>query len=178
MTRVKPISALEEPLVTLAAAPDELTQAWQARRIDLYGRERGKGSSRPIRRRVDLCLRDHHGDVCLGDKTLYFDVRPFWSSVSARADDCKRCWPGPVDQAARTQRRFAATRQPSNGEVLAMIEETRKALRAERKRAGRDVLLRAAMDHFGLPRKIALDIWKSVPRDRKGGRPRKTKTGD
>jgi hypothetical protein len=176
ITRIRPVSALEEPPVTLAAAPDELTQAWRTRRIALYGREWGKGLSRPIRRRVDLCLRDHHGEVCLGDKTLYLDLRPFWSSVSVRADDCKRYWPAPVDQPARTQRRFAATRQPSNGEVLAMIEETRKALRAERKRAGRDVLLRAAMDHFGLPRKVALDIWKSAPRDRKGGRPRKTKT--
>ena len=178
MARLKSLSALGEPPVKLAAAPDELIQAWQARRVALYGREWGKGSSRPIRRRLDLCLRDHHGEVCLGDKTLYFDVRPFWSSVSVRADDCKRCWPAPLDQPAGTRRRFTAAREPSNGEVLAVIEETRKALRAERKRAGRDVLLRAAMDHFGLPRKIALDIWKSAPRDRKGGRPRKTKTWD
>ena len=52
------------------------------------------------------------------------------------------------------------------------LEEKQKALRAERKRAGRDVLLRAAMDHFGLSRKVALDIWNKAPRDRKGGRPR------
>jgi len=169
---------MEELPVTLAAAPDEVRQAWQVRRIALYGRERGKGSSKPIRRRVDLCLRDHHGEVCLGERTLYFDTRPYWSSLSVRADDCKRHWPAPVNQTGPTQRRFTAARQPSNGEVLAMIEKMRKALRAERKRAGRDVLLRAAMDHFGLPRKIALDIWKSAPRDRKGGRPRKTKTWD
>jgi hypothetical protein len=62
--------------------------------------------------------------------------------------------------------------------VLALIEEKRKAFRAERKRAGRDVLLRAAMDHFGLSRKVALDIWNSAPRDRKGGRPKKAKIRD
>ena len=62
--------------------------------------------------------------------------------------------------------------------MLALIEEKRKALRAERKKSGRDVLLRAAMDHFGLSRKVALDIWNKAPRDRKGGRPKKTKIRD
>jgi hypothetical protein len=51
-------------------------------------------------------------------------------------------------------------------------------LRAERRSAGRDVLLRAAMDHYGLPRKVALDVWKSASHDRKGGRPKKPKTWD
>jgi len=61
--------------------------------------------------------------------------------------------------------------------VLALIEQKRKEFRAERKKAGRDVLLRVAMNHFGLPQKVVLAIWNSEPRDRKGGRPRKTKTG-
>jgi hypothetical protein len=60
--------------------------------------------------------------------------------------------------------------------VLAFIEKKREALRAERKRAGRDVLLRAAMNHFDLSRKVALAIWNDAPRDRKGGRPTKDKT--
>jgi hypothetical protein len=178
MTGIKPLSVPEEPPVTLAAAPDELVQAWIARRIALYGRARGKGPSRSIPGRGDLCFRDHSGEVCLGDRTLYVDTRPFWSSLSVRAEDCKRCWPAPVDQTARTPRPLTAARRPSDGEVLALIEEKRKALRAERRRAGRDVLLRAAMDHFGLSRKVALDIWNGVSRDRKGGRPKKAKTWD
>jgi hypothetical protein len=72
---------------------------------------------------------------------------------------------------------LTAARRPSDGEVLALIEEKRKAFRAERKRAGRDVLLRVAMNHFGLSRKVALDIWNSAPRDRKGGRPKKSRPG-
>jgi len=172
MTGIRPLSLPEEPPVTLAAAPDELVQAWQARRLALYGRARGKGPSRSIPGRGGLCLRDYRGEVCLGDRTLYFDARPFWSSLSVRADDCRRCWPTPVGQTARTSRPLAAARRPSDGEVLALIEEKRKAFRAERKRAGRDVLLRAAMNHFGLSRKVALDIWNSAPRDRKGGRPK------
>ena len=107
----------------------------------------------------------------------YFDTRSFWSSLSLRADDCKRCWPTPVSQTAQTPRLLTAARRPSDGEVLALIEEKRKAFRAERKRAGRDVLLRAAMNHFDLSRKVVLDIWNGTPRDRKGGRPKKAKPG-
>ena len=177
MTGIRPLSVPEESPVTLAAAPDELVRAWRARRIALYGRARGKGPSRSIPGRGDLRFRDHRGEVCLGDRTLYFDTRPFWSSLSVRADDCRRCWPAPVGQTARTARPLPAARRPSDGEVLALIEEKQKALRAERKRAGRDVLLRAAMNHFGLSRKVALDIWNSAPRDRKGGRPKKAKPG-
>ena len=177
MTGIRPLSVPEEPPVTLAAAPDELVHAWQARRIALYGHARGKGPSRSIPGRGGLCLRDYRGEVCLGDRTLYFDTRPFWSSLSVRADDCRRCWPAPVGQTARTSRPLAATRRPSDVEVLALIEENRKALRAERRRAGRDVLLSAAMNHFGLSRKVVLDIWNSAPRDRKGGRPKKVKPG-
>jgi hypothetical protein len=177
MTGIRPLSVPEEPPVTLAAALDELVQAWRARRIALYGRARGKGPSRSIPGRGDLCLRDYRGEVCLGDRTLYFDTRPFWSSLSVRADDCRRCWPAPVGQTARISRPLTAARRPSDGEVLALIEEKRKAFRAERKRAGRDVLLRVAMNHFGLSRKVALGIWNSAPRDRKGGRPKKAKPG-
>jgi hypothetical protein len=177
MTGIRPLSVPEEPPVTLAAAPDELVQAWRARRIALYGRARGKGPSRSIPGRGDLCFRDYRGEVCLGDRTLYFDTRPFWSSLSVRADDCRRCWPTPVSQTARASRPLTAARRPTDGEVLALIEEKRKALRAERRRAGRDVLLRAAMNHFGLSRKVILDIWNSAPRDRKGGRPKKARPG-
>jgi hypothetical protein len=177
MTGIRPLSVAEEPPVALAAAPDELIQAWRARRIALYGRARGKGPSRSIPGRGGLCFRDYRGEVCLGERTLYFDTRPFWSSLSVRADDCRRCWPTPVSQTARASRPLTAARRPTDGEVLALIEEKRKALRAERRRAGRDVLLRAAMNHFGLSRKVILDIWNSAPRDRKGGRPKKARPG-
>jgi hypothetical protein len=177
MTGIRPLSVAEEPPVALVAAPDELIQAWRARRIALYGRARGKGPSRSIPGRGGLCFRDYRGEVCLGERTLYFDTRPFWSSLSVRADDCRRCWPTPVSQTARASRPLTAARRPTDGEVLALIEEKRKALRAERRRAGRDVLLRAAMNHFGLSRKVILDIWNSAPRDRKGGRPKKARPG-
>lgn len=178
MTGIKPQSDQEEPPVTVATGAHELLQAWQARRIGLYGRAWGKGPSRSIPRRGDRCLRDHRGEVCLGDGTLYFDTRPFWSSLSVRPDDCRRCWPPPVYPTPRTARRSIVARRPSNGEVLTLIEEKRKAFRAERKGAGRDVLLRAAMNHFGLSRKVVLDIWNSARRDRKGGRPKKAKAQD
>lgn len=175
MKGVRSLSGPEEPPVTLAAAPDELLRAWQARSIALYGRERGKGTSRSIPRRGGGCLRDHRGEVRLGDKALYFDTRPSWSNLAVRADDCRRCWPLPVDPTPRASRRLTAAHPPSDGEVLALIEERRKAFRAEHKKAGRDVLLRAAMDHFGLSRKVVLDAWNRAPRDRKGGRPKKAK---
>ena len=178
LTGIKSVSVPEEPPVTLAAAPDELTQAWQARRIALYGREWSKGPSRSIRGRSDLCLRDHQGEICFGGRTLYFDTRRFWSNLSVRADDCRRCWPSPVHQTPRTSRRLMAARHPSGREVLSLIEQKRKEFRAERKKVGRDVLLRVAMNHFGLSRKVVLAIWNSAPRDRKGGRPKKTKAQD
>ncbi len=176
LTGIRSLSGPEEPPVTLAAAPDELAQAWQARRIALYGREWGKGPSRSISARSGLCFRDHHGEVCLGTKSLYFDTRRFWSSLSVRADDCRRCWPPPVNQTPLTLRRLTAARRSTDREVLALIEQKRKEFRAGGKKAGRDVLLRVAMNHFGLPQKVVLAIWNSEPRDRKGGRPRKTKT--
>ncbi len=176
LTGIRSLSGSEEPPVTLAAAPDELAQAWRTRRIALYGREWGKGPSRSIRGHRRLCLRDHRGDVCLGDRSLYFDTRRFWSSLSVRADECRSCWPSPVNQTSPTSRRLAGARLPSDHEVLALIEEKRKAFRAEHKKAGRDVLLRAAMNHFGLSQKVVLAIWNSASRDRKGGRPKKTKT--
>jgi hypothetical protein len=69
------------------------------------------------------------------------------------------------------------TNCPSDSAVLAFMEETRQALRAEQKSAGRDVLLKAAMKHFSLSRKIALTIWNNTARDRKGGRPKSAKPG-
>jgi hypothetical protein len=33
------------------------------------------------------------------------------------------------------------------------------------------------MNHFGLSRKVVLDIWNIAPRDRKGGRPKKATPG-
>jgi hypothetical protein len=174
LTGIKSLSVPEEPPVALAAAPDQLVQAWQARRIALYGREHGKGPSRSIRGRAGHCLRDHLGDVCLGERTLYFDTRRFWSNLAVRVDDCRRCWPSPLNQTSRTSRRLTAAGHPSDRQVLALIEEKREAFRAERKKAGRDVLLRAAMNHFGLSRKVVLAIWNSAPRNRKGGRPKKS----
>ena len=177
MTGMRRASGLEEPPVSLAAAPDELLQAWQARRIALFGRKWGKEPSRLIVGRSGFRLRDHRGEVCVGDRTLYFDKRPFWSSLSVRADHCKRCWPEPASRTQPASGPLVSAGRPSDGEVRAFIEENRKALRAERKRAGRDVLLRAAMNHFGLSRKVALDFWNNAPRDRKGGRPKKTRPG-
>jgi hypothetical protein len=169
-------SGLGEPPVSLSAAPDELLQAWQARRISLFGRKWGKEPSRLILGLSGLRLRDYRGEVCLGDRTLYFDRRPFWSNLSVRADHCKRCWPEPPTRTQPASGPLASAGGASDDKVRAFIEETQKALRAERKRAGRDVLLRAAMNHFGLSRKVALDIWNNAPRDRKGGRPKKEKT--
>ncbi len=169
---IKSVSGPEVPPVTLTAAPGELVRAWQGRRIALYGRASGKGASRSIPGGRDLSLRDFEGEVCLGEKTLYFGTRPFWTNLSVRYDDCMRCWPVmpvvPAIQGLTTMRR------PSEGKVRTFIEEKRKALRGERKRAGRDVLLRAAMSQFGLPRKVLLELWNRTPRDHKGGRPRKT----
>jgi hypothetical protein len=64
---------------------------------------------------------------------------------------------------------MTAAHHPSDREVLSLIKKKREAFRAERKRAGRDELLKVVMDHFGLPRKGVLAIWNSAPRDRKGG---------
>jgi hypothetical protein len=176
LTGLRALSVPEEPPVTLAAAADELAQAWKARHLVLYGRESGMGPSRSVRGRSGLCFRDHRGEVCLGDRTLYFDTRRFWSNLSLRADDCRRRWPSPVNQTLRTSWRLTAARRPTDREVLALIEQTQKEFRAERKKAGRDVLLMVAMNHFGLPRKVVLDVWNSAPRDRKGGRPKKNET--
>jgi hypothetical protein len=115
--------------------------------------------------------------VCLGNKTLYFDANPFWSNLSVGADDCKRCWPAPAAEKKPGFRAVTVANCPSDNEVLAFMEEKRDERRAERKRAGRDVLLRAAMNYFGLSRKVALSIWNNTARDRKGGRPKSAKPG-
>lgn len=163
--------------MSLAAAPNELLHAWRTRHIRLVGRKWGKEPSRSIAARSDPRLRDYRGEVCLGNKTLYFDANPFWSNLSVRAGDCKRCWPPPAAEKKPGFRAATVATRPSDSEVLAFIEEKRHALRAERKRAGRDVLLRAAMNNFGLSRKIALSIWNNTARDRKGGRPKSAKPG-
>jgi hypothetical protein len=167
----------EPPPVTLADASDELIRAWRTRRITLHGREWAEGPSRSIPARNDVVLRDHRGQVCLGARTLYFDAHSFWSSLHVRAKDCKRRWPSPLERTSAGAQPLTAARRPSNSDVLAFIEEQQKSLRAEQKRAGRDVLLKAAMNHFGLSYKVVLDIWSRVTRDHKGGRPMKTKPG-
>ena len=177
MKWIRPASGVNEPPVSLAAAPNELLHAWRVRRIRLVGRKWGKEPSRSIAARSDPCLRDYRGEVCLGNKTLYFDANPFWSNLSVRADDCKRCWPAPAAEKKPGFRSVTLANGPSDSEVLAFMEEKRHALRAERKRAGRDVLLRAAMNQFGLSRKITLSIWNNTARDRKGGRPKSAKPG-
>lgn len=175
MKGIRAASSLDEPPVALVAAPDEVLRAWRTRRIALFGHKWGKEPSRSIARGSDLRLRDYRGEVCLGDGTLYFETHPFWSNLSVRADDCKRCWPAPAVGNEPGSRSLAAARRPSDREVLSFMEEKRQALRTERKRAGRDALLGAAMTHFGLSRKIALDIWNGTARDRKGGRPKNAK---
>jgi hypothetical protein len=175
-TGIRRASGLDEPPASLSAAPDELLQAWQARRIALFGRKWGKQPSRLILGPSGLRLRDYRGEVCLGDSTLYVDTRPFWSNLSVRADDCKRCWPEPASRTQPASGPLASAGRPSDGEVRAFIEEKRKALRTERKRAGREVLRRAAMSHRSPSRKAALEIWNGMPRDRKGGRPTKDKS--
>ena len=177
MKGIRPASSLDEPPLSLAAAPNELLHAWRAQRISIFGRKWGKDASRSIPRRGDLRLRDYSGEVWLGGETLYFHTHPFWSNLSVRADGCKRCWPMPAAENESGPRPVTAARRPSDSEVLDFMEGKQQALRTERKRAGRDVLLGAAMNHFGLSRKIALDIWNSVARDHKGGRPKSAKPG-
>ena len=84
MTGMRRASDLDEPPVSLSAAPDELLQAWQARRVALFGRKWGKEPSRLILGPRGLGLRDYRGEVCLGDRTLFFVRPPFWSSLSGR----------------------------------------------------------------------------------------------
>lgn len=175
MKGIRAASSLDEPPVSLAAAPNEVLHAWRTRRIALFGRKWSKEPSRSIAGRGGLRLRDYRGEVCLGDETLYFDTHPFWSNLSVRAEDCKRYWPAPVVENEPSSRSLAVTRRFSDSEVLAFMEDKRQALRTERKRSGRDVLLAAAMNHFGLSRKIALDVWNSAARDHKGGRPKSAK---
>lgn len=177
MKGIRAAALLDGPPVSLASAANELLHAWRAGRIALFGCKWGKGLPRSIAARSDLRLRDYCGEMCLGEGTLYFDTHPFWSSLSVRTDDCTRCWPIPPTIKEPGSRPRPAARRPSDSEVLAFIEETRQALRAERKRAGRDVLLRAATNHFDLSRKIALDIRNSAARDHKGGRPKNSKPG-
>jgi hypothetical protein len=177
MKGIRPASSLDEPLQSLAAAPNELLHAWRTRRIAIFGQKWGKELAGPIVGRSNLRFRDYRREVCLGDGTLYFDTNPFWSNLSVRADDCKRCWPAPFAKNMPSSRPLSAASRPSDSEVLAFMEEKRQALRAERKRAGRDVLLGAAMNHFGLSRKTTLDIWNSAARDHKGGRPKNAKPG-
>jgi hypothetical protein len=177
MKGIRQTPGASEPPVSVAAAPAELMHAWRARRITLVGRKWSNESSRSIAARSGLNLRDYRGEVCLGNKTLYFDANPFWSNLSVRADDCKRCWPAPAAGKRPDFGTVTVANYPSDSEVLAFMEEKRNALRAERQRAGRDVLLRAAMNHFGLSRKITLSIWNNTARDRKGGRPKSTKPG-
>lgn len=177
MQGIRPASGVKEPPVSLAAAPNELLHAWRTRRIVIFGRKWGREPPRSIVGRSDLHFREYHGEVCLGLGTLYFDTHPFWSNLSVRADDCRGCWPMPAAGKEPGSRSLVAARRPSDSEVLAFMEETRQALRTERKRAGRDVLLRVAMNHFGLSRKITLSIWNNAARDRKGGRPKGAKPG-
>src|SRR5262245_52132072 len=150
MTGIRPASSPEEPPVSLAAAPDVLLRAWRTRFISLFGCEWGRGQPRPVPRRNDFCIRDHRGEACIGDSSLYFGSSPFRSNLSVRADECKHCWPVLARQSARAPRLSATASSLTDDEVLVFMEERRKSLRAERKNAGRDVLLRAAMVRFGL----------------------------
>jgi len=176
VTGLRPVSDPRKPPVSAAAAPDELQQAWTAGRITIFGREWGRGPSRSVSNCSVLRIQDHRAGVCIGNSSLYRGTSRFWSNLCVRADDCKRCWPAPYEQAVPTSRSLTGGSIPSDNDVLAFFEEKRKSLRAERKRAGRDVLLRAAMDQFGLSHKVVLDIWNNLPHDRKGGRPKKAKS--
>lgn len=177
MKGIRAASSLDKPPVSLTASPNELLLALARPTYCALWLQMGQEPSRSIGRQSDLHFRDYSGEARLGDETLYFNTHPFWSNLSVRADDCKRCWPMPAAGKEPGSRSFVAAHRPSGGEVLAFIEEKRQVLRAERKRAGRDVLLGAAMIHFGLSRTIALDIWNSAARDHKCGRPKNAKPG-
>lgn len=159
----------------LSAAPEELVGSLAMSADRPERRERATGDRYNSSQTGRLPSRLSRWGM-LGDRTLYFDTRLFWSSLPVRTDGYKHCWPAPINETTRTPRRFIAAYYPSIGEVFALIDEKRRALTAERKRAGRDVLLSVALDHFDPPREVALDIWNSAPRGRKCGRPKKTKT--
>jgi hypothetical protein len=171
---LRPASDAKGPPVSARAAVDELQRAWHARRLALAGRANGRGPSASVAAASHLRIQDHRDEVCVGDDGLYRGAGRFWSDLWVRADDCRRCWPAPsrpgVTTSASPPARSAGP--PADDVVVAFMDERRKAFRADGRKAGREELLKAAMLRFGLPRKVALDIWRRAPHDRKGGRPK------
>jgi hypothetical protein len=174
---LRPTSHSKDPPISAKAAVEELQKAWQARRIAISGRVKRSGPSSSIPVDPDLRIQEHHGEVWIGDASLYRGVSRFWSDLWVRGDDCKRCWSAPPGQRARGSTSSRSVAFPSDDAVFAFLEERRKAFRAEGKKAGREELLRAVMLRFNLQRKVALDVWNHAPHDRKGGRPKKGKVG-
>src|SRR5262249_5967396 len=174
---LRPTSHTKEPPTSARAAVDELQRAWQARRIAISGRVEGRGPSQSVPIGPDFQIQDPHGAVCIGDGSLYRDVGRFWSDLWVRADDFKRCWSAPSGQGETNSRPSRSAGCLPDRDVLAFIEDRRKTLRAEGKKAGREELLKAVMLRFRLQRKVALDIWNRAPHDRKGGRPKTNKIG-
>jgi len=170
---LRPTSHTKDPPRSARAAVDELHRAWQARRIIISGRVEGRGPSQSVPIGADFRIQDHRGEVCIGDDSLYRGVGRFWSDLWVCADDFKRCWSAPSGQGETNSTPSRSAGCPSDNEILAFMEDQRKTLRAEGKKAGREELLKAVMLRFRLPRKFALDIWNRAPHDRKGGRPKK-----
>jgi hypothetical protein len=119
MKGIRAASNLDESPASFAAAPNELLLAWQARHSAPFGCKWGTEPSRSIARQSDLHFRDYSGEACLGNETLYFNTHPFWSNLSVRADDCKRCWPVPAAGRSRALDHSLPAHRPSDGEVLA-----------------------------------------------------------
>jgi len=174
---LRPTLHTKDPPTSARAAVDELQRAWQARRIAISGRLDGGGPSQSVPIGADRRIQDHHGEVCIGDDSLYRGLGRSWSDLWVRADDFKRCWSAPSGQGETNSTTSRSAGCPSDGDVLAFMEDRRKTLRAEGKKAGREELLKAVMLRFRLQRKVALDIWNRAPHDRKGGRPKTNKIG-
>lgn len=168
----RPTSHTKDAPASARAAVDELQRAWHARRITITGRADGRGPSGSVPAGAGFHIQDHRGGVCIGDSRLYRGVTQCWSDLWVRADVCKRCWPASSEQGATKSTPLQVAGFPSDADVFAFIEDRRRVFRAEGKKAGREVLLKAVMLRFRLQRKVALDIWNRAPHDRKGGRPK------
>jgi hypothetical protein len=171
---LRPASGGEAPPVSLEAAPFDLMRAAEAKRVSIWGRYCGTEALNRLKIDGDHVISDFADKMAIVDLKDFHERKwwdaVYWSDLVLDAREVQAFWPAPpkakiqpcpVARITRDAAAEGATPLPSSQAIEIWISDTRDALITQGSKHGRDKLVRLAAEHFQVPQKVPLDVWKT-----------------
>jgi hypothetical protein len=164
-------------------AREKLLDTLRNKRAQLIasGRANGVGNTGPIETELWLGLTLHdepgsrpgHGVVARPEDGLNFSATWF-DEISFAVDDVQRIWPGPEDDHDNRTGGLLASgpglSRATDDQIRDWMIRYQRDLKDAGKRHGREIILSAAREQFGVRHKVVLAIWNART-NRKTGKP-------